>query len=141
MFNTNFLIDIHLLSTSIMVGVIWVIQLLHYPSFHFIQKSNYSKFQQFHMDRISLIVIPAMVIEFITGIMMLQFGFSSNILFISSLFILLIIWGITFVFFTKMHQGLISGYDEVIVNRLISINWSRTLLWSLRLLVLCYIRS
>ena len=141
MFNTNFLIDIHLLSTSIMVGVIWVIQLLHYPSFHFIQKSNYSKFQQFHMDRISLIVIPAMVIEFITGIMMLQFGFSSNILFISSLFILLIIWGITFVFFTKMHQGLMIGYDEVIVNRLISINWSRTLLWSLRLLVLCYIRS
>jgi hypothetical protein len=40
-----------------------------------------------------------------------------------------------------MHKGLISGYNEVIVNRLISINWSRTLLWSLRLFVLCYIRS
>jgi hypothetical protein len=53
---------------------------------------------------------------------------------------LLIIWGITLVFFTKMHQGLTSGYNEIIVNRLISINWSRTLLWSLRLLVLCYIR-
>jgi hypothetical protein len=72
--------------------------------------------------------------------MMLQFGFSSNFLFISSLIILLTIWGITFIFFTKMHQDLISGYDEIIVNRLISINWSRTLLWSLRLFVLCYIR-
>ena len=141
MFNLNLLIDIHFLATSIMVGVIWVIQLLHYPSFHFIQKSDYSKFQQFHMSRISFIVVPAMIIEFITGIMMLQFGFSSNFLFISSLFILLVIWVITLVFFTKMHQGLISGYNKLIVDRLISINWSRTLLWSIRLLVLCYIRS
>ena len=141
MFNLNLLIDIHFLSTSVMVGVIWVIQLLHYPSFHFVQKSDYPKFQQFHMSRISLIVIPAMIIEFITGIIMLQFGFSSNFLFISSLVILITIWGITFIFFTKMHQVLISGYNEIIVNRLISINWSRTLLWSLRLLVLCYIRS
>ena len=140
MFNLNLLIDIHFLATSVMVGVIWVIQLLHYPSFHFIQKSDYSKFQQFHMSRISFIVVPAMIIEFITGIMMLQFGFNSNFLFISSLIILLTIWGITFIFFTKMHQVLISGYNEIIVNRLISINWSRTLLWSLRLLVLCYIR-
>lgn len=140
MFNLNLLIDIHFLSTSIMVGVIWVIQLLHYPSFHFVQKSDYPKFQQFHMSRISLIVIPAMIIEFITGIIMLQFGFSSNFLFISSLVILITIWGITFIFFTKMHQVLISGYNEIIVNRLISINWSRTLLWSLRLLILCYIR-
>ena len=140
MFNLNLLIDIHFLSTSIMVGVIWVIQLLHYPSFHFVQKSDYPKFQQFHMSRISLIVIPAMIIEFITGILMLQFGFSSNFLFISSLVILITIWGITFIFFTKMHQVLISGYNEIIVNRLISINWSRTLLWSLRLLILCYIR-
>ena len=140
MFNLNFLIDIHFLSTSIMVGVIWVIQLLHYPSFHFVQKSDYPKFQQFHMSRISFIVIPAMIIEFITGIIMLQFGFSSNFLFISSLVILITIWGITFIFFTKMHQVLISGYNEIIVNRLISINWSRTLLWSLRLLILCYIR-
>ena len=141
MFNLSLLIDIHFLSTSIMVGVIWVIQLLHYPSFHFIQKFNYPKFQQFHMSRISFIVIPAMIIEFITGILMLQFGFSSNFLFISSLFILLVIWVITLVFFTKMHQGLISGYNKLIVDRLISINWSRTLLWSIRLLVLCYIRS
>ena len=140
MFNLNLLIDIHFLSTSVMVGVIWVIQLLHYPSFHFVQKSDYPKFQQFHMSRISLIVIPAMIIEFITGIMMLQFGFSSNFLFISSLVILITIWGITFIFFTKMHQVLISGYNEIIVNRLISINWSRTLLWSLRLFILCYIR-
>ena len=140
MFNLNLLIDIHFLSTSVMVGVIWVIQLLHYPSFHFVQKSDYPKFQQFHMSRISLIVIPAMIIEFITGIIMLQFGFSSNFLFISSLVILITIWGITFIFFTKMHKVLISGYNEIIVNRLILINWSRTLLWSLRLLILCYIR-
>ena len=140
MFNTAFFIDIHFLSTAIMVGVIWVIQLIHYPSFHFIKKSNYSKFQQFHMNRISIIVIPTMIIEIISGLLIFWSVFHSNIFFISSLFILISIWAITFIFFTKMHQGLVFGYNQEIVNKLILINWSRTLLWSLRLIILCYIR-
>jgi hypothetical protein len=140
MFNTAFFIDIHFLSTAIMVGVIWVIQLIHYPSFHFIKKSKYSKFQQFHMNRISIIVIPTMIIEIISGLLIFWSVFHSNIFFISSLFILISIWGITFIFFTKMHQGLVFGYNQEIVNKLILINWSRTLLWSLRLIILCYIR-
>lgn len=140
MFNTAFFIDIHFLSTAIMVGVIWVIQLIHYPSFHFIKESNYSKFQQFHMNRISIIVIPTMIIEIISGLLIFWSVFHSNIFFISSLFILISIWAITFIFFTKMHQGLVFGYNQEIVNKLILINWSRTLLWSLRLIILCYIR-
>ena len=40
--NPDLLIVIHFISTSLMVGVIWIIQLLHYPSFHFIDKANYA---------------------------------------------------------------------------------------------------
>ena len=46
-----------------MVGVIWVIQLVHYPSFHFINKKDYEQFQDFHMKRITYIVMPTMLIE------------------------------------------------------------------------------
>ena len=129
--------DIHFLSTSLMVGIIWVIQLLHYPTFHFIKQSDYVEFQHFHMQRISFIVVPVMIIELLSGFM-LVYHFRSD-LFILCLIILLVIWLITFVFFTKLHQSLLGGYDKIIVDKLVQINWSRTVLWSLRLIILIYI--
>ena len=129
--------DIHFLSTSLMVGIIWVIQLLHYPTFHFIKESDYVEFQYFHMQRISFIVVPVMIIELLSGFMLVYY-FRSNLL-IFCLIILLVIWSITFVFFTKLHQSLLGGYDKIIVDKLVQINWSRTVLWSLRLIILIYI--
>ena len=129
--------DIHFLSTSLMVGIIWVIQLLHYPTFHFIKESDYVEFQHFHMQRISFIVVPVMIIELLSGFMLVYY-FRSNLL-ILCLIILLVIWLITFVFFTKLHQSLLDGYDKIIVDKLVQINWSRTVLWSLRLIILIYI--
>ena len=122
-----------------MVGVIWVIQLIHYPSFHFIEKDNYIKFQEFHMKGISIIVIPAMIIEILSGFFLLIYYFNSSFLFGSSVFILISIWIITFLFFTKLHNSLTSGYKESIVDRLVFINWGRTILWSSRLIILIYI--
>jgi hypothetical protein len=128
------LFKINFISTSVMSGVIWVIQLLHYPSFHFINEKKYVDFQHFHMERISFIVIPVMIIELASALLLSYFFRSS--LTIILLALLLGIWGITFIFFTNMHQKLTNGYDPSIVDRLIQINWSRTILWSFRLIIL-----
>ena len=129
--------EIHFLSTSLMVGIIWVIQLLHYPAFHFIKESDYVEFQHFHMERISFIVVPVMVLELFSAFMLVYY-IQSNLL-ILCLIILLFIWLITFIFFTKLHQSLLGGYDKTIVDKLVRINWSRTILWSIRLIILIYI--
>ena len=128
------LLKVNFISTSIMVGVIWVIQLLHYPSFHFINDQKYIEFQHFHMQRISIIVIPAMLTELASALLLAYFFESS--LTIILLALLLGIWGITFIFFTNMHQKLTNGFDPSIVDKLVKINWSRTALWSLRLIIL-----
>ena len=128
---------VHFLSTSLMVGIIWVIQLLHYPAFNFIKESDYVEFQHFHMQRISFIVVPVMILELFTAFMLVYY-IRSNLL-ILCMIILLFIWLITFVFFTKLHQSLLDGYDKTIVDKLVKINWSRTILWSLRLIILIYI--
>ena len=128
------LLKVNFISTSIMVGVIWVIQLLHYPSFHFINDQKYIEFQHFHMQRISIIVIPAMLTELASALLLAYFFESS--LTIILLALVLGIWGITFIFFTNMHQKLTNGYDRSIFDSLVKINWSRTALWSLRLIIL-----
>ena len=128
------LLKVNFISTSVMVGVIWVIQLLHYPSFHFINEKKYVEFQYFHMLRISFIVIPAMLTELASALLLAYFFRYS--LTIILLVLVLGIWGITFIFFTNMHDKLTDGYDRHIVDRLVKINWSRTTLWSLRLIIL-----
>ena len=136
MLPNNFVLLGHLIFTSIMTGVIWIIQIVHYPSFHFIEKELYTAFQKFHMNKISIIVMPIMLAELITGIM-LFFDKSSKSPFLTiSIIILVLIWLITGVFFTKAHNELIAGYQELVVNQLVAMNWIRTLLWTLRLLLL-----
>ena len=128
------LLKVNFISTSIMVGVIWVIQLLHYPSFHFINDQKYIEFQHFHMQRISFIVVPVMLIE-VASALLLAYFFGSSLTIIL-LALVLCIWGITFIFFTNMHHKLTEGYDHSIVDRLVKINWFRTALWSIRLIIL-----
>ena len=127
---------IHLVATSIMVGVIWVIQLVHYPSFHFIELKQYTIFQRFHMSRISYVVVPAMLTELFTLIFLIIFMDKIDTLVTVSGLLLIIIWLMTAVFFSGVHQKLTSGYDKTVVNSLVKLNWGRTLLWTLRLLLI-----
>jgi len=127
---------IHLIATSVMVGVIWVIQLVHYPSFHFIELKQYTAFQRFHMSRISYVVIPAMLIELFTLILIVISMDQIDTLVVVSAILLIFIWLMTAVFFSGVHQRLTLGYDQTVVDKLVKLNWGRTLLWTLRLLLI-----
>lgn len=129
----DFLYKIHIVSTSLMVGVIWIMQLVHYPSFNFINVEEYKSFQEFHMKRISLIVIPFMIIELTSGVLIFWIYQTDNIFFNISLFCLFFIWFLTAILFSKMHQKLTWGYQISIVTKLVNLNWLRTISWTLRL--------
>tara|TARA_Y100000816_G_scaffold107126_1_gene74676 strand:- start:34 stop:408 length:375 start_codon:yes stop_codon:yes gene_type:complete len=119
-----------------MVGVIWVIQLVHYPSFHFIELKQYTTFQRFHMSRISFVVIPAMLTELFTLILFIISTDPIDTLVTVSGLLLVLIWLMTAVFFSGVHQKLTLGYDKTVVDKLVKLNWGRTLLWTLRLLLI-----
>ena len=127
---------LHLTATSVMVGVIWVIQLVHYPSFHFVELKQYNTFQRFHMSRISYVVIPAMLTELFTLILIVISMDQIDTLVLASAILLIFIWLMTAVFFSGVHQKLTLGYDQTVVDKLVKLNWGRTLLWTLRLLLI-----
>ena len=124
---------IHLISTAIIVGIIWVIQVVHYPSFYFIERDEYVSFQKFHMDKISYIVVPVMLIESISGFILIYNELNTVLLI--SMILLFFIWVLTGIFFVPIHQKLTSGYQEELVEKLVKINWFRTIFWTLRLLL------
>ena len=127
---------LHLIATSVMVGVIWVIQLVHYPTFHFVELKQYTTFQRFHMARISYVVIPAMLTELFTLILIVISMDKIDTLIAVSAILLIFIWLMTAVFFSGVHQKLTLGYDQTVVDKLVKLNWGRTLLWTLRLLLI-----
>ena len=133
---TNFAFIIHLLATAMMVGVIWIVQIVHYPAFEFVEEKKFRDFALFHQQKITYIVGPIMLIEFMTGLYLLP---QLNLIFSASMVLLVGIWLVTFFFSVKEHNTLLSGRDEQSIKRLIKSNWLRTLLWNTRLVILTFL--
>ena len=134
--NLPFIEYIHLISTSMMVAIIWIVQILHYPTFKLIDQKKYEEFQDFHMKRISYIIIPIMLVELSSGVIVLILDSSLYTLFAASLMLLIFIWILTALLFSKVHAYLLKGYDEDSINKLIDLNWIRTIFWTVRLIIL-----
>jgi len=128
--------QLHLISTSMMVAIIWIVQILHYPTFLFIDKEHYTKFQQFHMNKISYIIVPLMLVELISGLSILFTVENIQFSFYVSLSLLILIWLITGLFFTKFHSELSKKFSHNTILRLIRLNWIRTVFWTIRLALL-----
>lgn len=122
----------HFFLTFFMTGVIWLIQLIHYPSFSFIDKNKYSKFQTFHMNKITPIVGPIIILEVSTGFYLLYFFNSESIFFLINFLINILILMMTIIVFGTIHKKLIDGFKTSLFKKLISLNWIRTFLWSLK---------
>jgi len=130
------LIKIHLLATAILTGAIWVIQLIHYPVFKYIDKSYFKLFMKFHVRGILIFVLPFMLIEIVSGTYLFIIGHNS-ILFLFSLVILYLIWISTLLIFSNYHKKLQHDKDNDIINKLVKYNWFRTLGWTVRLILIC----
>ena len=125
--------QLHLIATSMMVAIIWMVQILHYPSFLFVEKKQYTEFQQFHMKKISYIIVPIMLLELFSGFGILFYIEKAQLSLYASLTLLVLIWVITGLFFTKYHTELSKKYNRNTILRLIRFNWIRTVLWTIRL--------
>jgi hypothetical protein len=127
----------------LLTGVIWVIQLVHYPAFQFVSEQDFTPFHNFHSARISALVIPLMLAELICSV--LGIGLSllarsmTNILFWSfNLTAIIGVWASTFLITVPLHNQLSIRKDFGMIRKLVSTNWIRTVLWTFRTLILVW---
>lgn len=120
---------INTFSSFFMTGLIWMVQRVHYPSFHFVSEGNFTRFQDHHLKSIDKIVIPVMVAEITTSFALSWFTgfFSLNGL---GFLIVILIWGATGLFSVPAHSKLEKSKNDEAINKLISTNWIRTILWT-----------
>ena len=124
---------IHTGSTLYMVGLIWFVQLVHYPLFAAVGEHNYDRYHDGHVSRTGLAVGPPMLMEAGTALWLALFmeGFNQDLAW-AGLALVFFIWVVTAVFSVPAHGRLAQAFDPVVHTRLVQTNWLRTAGWSVR---------
>jgi len=110
--------------------LIWIVQLVVYPSFLHFSKTDLVRWHRKYTARIAWIVIPLMLGQLmITGWQVYQTpSIYSGISFVVVLFL----WGFTFSHFAPLHGKIsASKHTNDTLRRLVARNWVRTAAWSL----------
>jgi len=134
LFLTNFVLCL------LLTGLIWTIQIVHYPLFLDVGKQAFSNYEIKHQQKITFLVVPLMVAE-------LVFSFVWLILFYKDAFTLTIlqfmlvmgIWLCTFLIQVPLHHNLKKGYNSSVIKKLVKTNWIRTVLWTMRCVLLIFV--
>lgn len=129
----------HVVATFFMLGVIWFVQIVHYPLYSHINPDAFPNYEVNHVNLVTLVVGPAMFLEAITAVLLLLSP-PDNVpfaLLIVGLVLVAIIWGATLIFNVPQHNALSYQFDAKIHRMMVLTNWIRTIGWTLRgLLVL-----
>lgn len=126
-------------ATWTMVGVIWIVQVVHYPLFAKVGVDAFSDYERDHQRLITLIVAPAMLIEALTAVALVferPHGVTPGLAWIG-VSLVLVNWLSTALLQVPQHTALASGFELRAHRLLVTTNWIRTAAWTLRgLLVL-----
>jgi hypothetical protein len=126
----RWLLAAHAFVTLFMTGLIWFVQVVHYPLFNRVGKADFTAYEQQNTRRTGWVV---------GGPMLLELGLAAALAWSPGgtaawcgLGLLGIIWLSTAVGQVPVHRQLLRGFDEAAHRRLVRGNWVRTIAWSLR---------
>ncbi len=132
----------HVAATLFMVGVIWFVQVVHYPLFEKVGAAGFPAYSEAHSRLTGLVVGPPMLIEAVTAVALL-FSRPEGVppaLAWSGLALLALVWASTAIFQVPRHRALGLGFDPGSHRFLVASNWVRTGAWSARgAVVLCMV--
>ncbi len=135
------LLLLHFAAALFMTGLVWFVQVVHYPLMHRVGSGVFSRYEAEHTRRTSPVVAPMMLFELGSGIWLVLSpppGVDVLLLLIN-VAVLAVIWGSTIVLQKPLHRDLEQGFAADVLDRLVSTNWIRTVSWSLRAVLLLFV--
>jgi hypothetical protein len=124
----------HAAATLVMVGVIWFVQIVHYPLFDRVGRAGFPIYAVDHQQRTLVVVGPTMLVELLTSLLLLirhWAGPEAPWLWVGA-GLLGVIWLSTAFLQVPRHCELAAGFDEEAHRLLVLTNWLRTGAWSSR---------
>ena len=125
---------IHLAATMYLVGLIWCVQIVHYPLMNGVAHERFAEFHRRHTLRIGWIVIAPMVVELTTACLLVVAVPAGvrRALPVTGLALAAIVWLSTFLVQVPQHRRLARGFEAAAHRALVRGNWLRTVAWSMR---------
>jgi uncharacterized membrane protein len=128
------LLTSHLVATLFMTGLIWFVQIVHYPLFAAVGEAGFAAYEARHRDLTTWVVAPAMLVEAFSAAWLTRWLATSDQAWLvwSGMALVLVIWLTTACYSVPAHEVLSRGFDPIAHQRLVSTNWIRTAAWSIR---------
>lgn len=123
---------IQTVSSLAMLIIILLVQVLIYPQFKHVNSNDLSTYSKFHIKHISWVVIPFMLAEFFSLIVLWTNKGAWSFWLISATGLLVLIWALTFLKIVPLHNQICQRADSELLPKLIQLNAVRTLLWVLK---------
>jgi hypothetical protein len=125
-------------ATFAMTGLIWFVQVVHYPLFGVVGSNGYAAYQEEHMRLTTRVVAPLMALEAATALWLVldRPRFVSPTQAWTGLILLAVIWSSTAWLSVPRHEALLRGFDASAHAALVSTNWIRTAAWTGRSILL-----
>ena len=125
---------VHLGATLLMVGVIWIVQVVHYPLFAGVGADGWAAYEAAHQSRITLVVGPLMVAELVTAVWLVLDRPAALPAWAVVLGAVLVgvLWASTAFLQVPLHNALGGAFDADAHGRLVATNWLRTVAWTAR---------
>jgi hypothetical protein len=128
--NTHTILLLNTATTLFMTGLIWFVQIVHYPLFDHVGREQFARYEQSHTASTTLVVAPVMLLEALAAFLLLLSQPRPSTL--AAFLLLLLIWLSTALLQVPKHNLLSAGFDPAAHAALVSSNWLRTLAWTLR---------
>ncbi len=128
------LLLVHAGATLFMTGLIWFVQIVHYPLFGGVGEEKFVAYAEDHSRLTSWVVGPPMLLEAATT-MALLFIRPTEIPAAAAwtgVALLAAVWLSTVLLQVPRHNALGSGFDAHAHDFLVASNWIRTVCWSAR---------
>jgi hypothetical protein len=137
-----FVLLLQLLTTLAMFGLIWFVQIVHYPLFLQVGEPGFRNYAGRHATRTTYVVAPLMLVELGTSCCLLIPAFRLPA--IPALqawggaILVAVIWASTALLQVPLHDRLQAAFSRNDAQRLVATNWVRTIAWSMRALLVLY---
>lgn len=123
----------HCFATLFMVGLIWFVQIVHYPLFRHVGRSEFRHYEELHQRLTTWVVAPVMLIEVATAIVLLKEVPAGSIMLVwIGAGLLAVIWLATAGLSIPAHRSLSAEFSMQAWRMLVLTNWIRTIAWSIR---------
>ncbi|MEP6955163.1 MAG: hypothetical protein ABI950_13980 [Solirubrobacteraceae bacterium] len=113
-----------------LTGLIWTIQVVHYPLFAHVGEGEWRAYEREHQRRITFVVAPLMLVNVALAVAVVIAGDGAAALRWANLALAAGVFAATALVYSPLHGHLGETHDRTAIDHLVTLNWWRTAAWT-----------